>query len=198
MNPEPFETQEAVLSFCLDLAGCEFIDKNRPCVNLFDEEMLGNLGYRGKTLWDGAQEAWKDLKKGHVKYVFIATPRLFDLIRAYREQCKELEKPGGNATTLVLQVIGQLKAETIKEDEALVRIACVNLKTRIDFVNIWKAMVPMLRIPRKGKYTTTDSTASVPDYGGKTKIVPAKVVQSPGWDLISLNASPELRKKMKL
>lgn len=198
MNVELFETQEAILAFCLDLAGCEFLDKNRPCVNLYDEEILGKLGYRGKPLWEGAQEAWKNNSKGHVAYVFVSTPRLFDLIRAYREQCKEIEKPGGNATLLVLHIIGQLKAGTMEEDEALVRIACVNLKTRIDFVNIWKAMIPMLRVPRKGKSATVDSTASVPDHGGKTKIVPAKVVQSPGWDLISLNASAELRKKMKL
>lgn len=200
MNPadEPFHTQEAILAFCLDIAGCEFADPNRPCINLFDADILGKLSYRGKPLWEGAQEAWKDARKGHVEYVFRMTPRLLDLVRAYREQAAEIEKPGGNATAIVIGLLGAWKSGAILDDEALLRIACVNLKTRIDFVNIWKAMVPMLRVQRKGKSTTTEGTASVPAPGGTAKIVPSRTVKSPGWELISLNASPELRKAMKL
>lgn len=188
MEAQHFKTSEAILAFCLDIAGCEFLDPRQPCVNIYDAEILGNLGYRGKPLWEGAQESWKDQKKGHVEYILKQTPRLLELIRAYRDQCAELEKPGGNATLIVISIIGALKAGSILEDEALLRIACVNLKTRGDFMNIWKKMVPILRVPVEGKSKSFDTTVIA-----KGKSIQANAVEKPGFKIVSLNASEETR-----
>lgn len=183
MDAQHFKTQEAILAFCLDIAGCEFLDTNQPCVNLYDEEILSKLSYRGKKVWDAAQEAWRDVKKGHVEYVLKMTPRLLDLIKAYRDQCAELERAGGNATTIFLGLMGSWKAGAIMDDEAMLRIACVNLKTRGDFMNIWKKMVPVLRVPVVGK------TRTMP--GAKTG---EQIVSKPGYIIVSLNASEATRK----
>lgn len=193
MDAQHFKTQEAILAFCLDKAGCEFLDANQPCANILDSEILAKLGHRGKPLWEAAQEAWENGSRGHVEYIFKQTPRLMDLIRAYRDQCEEIQKPGGNSTLLTLDIIGRLTRGEILQDEALIRLSCIDLKTRIDFVNIWKEMVPILRVPRSGKTKNFDTTVL-----SQGKRVQANAVEKPGFTAISLNASEATRKHLGL
>lgn len=200
VNPgeQPFSTSEAVLAYSLYLAGCEFIDDRQPCSNLFDAEILAKLGYRGEKLGEAAEAAWRDEKKGHVQYHFKLTPRAADLIRAYREQAAELEKADGKASEFVMKILRHYGSGAILEDEALCRLGCVMLKTRIEFVNIWKKMVPLLRVPVEGKARTFETTATKLDEKGQSRVVDATGVQRPGFQIMSLNLSPEKRKKMGL
>jgi hypothetical protein len=209
----PFETNEALLAFCLFTSGCDPCDERTPCINLYDEEILFRIGggekdhigktirpskFAGMSLWDAAQRAWKDEAKGDVKFCLRLTARCSELIRAYREQCKQIDQSEEKASTLLLGIAEQFKNGAIQADEFILRTACVNLKTRRDFMNHWKKTVPMLRVPRKGKSTMVDSTVSVYNKGGGTKSVPAKVVTSPGFDVIGLNASDSIKKEMGL
>lgn len=209
----PFITDEAILACCLITAGCEPCNENAPCMNIYDEEILFKIGgglrdqtkkvvrpsrFAGMELWDAAQEAWKESAKGDVKYEIRLTARCADLIRAYRDQCMQLQESDEKAGVLILKIMDATKAGAMLPDEAILRISCINLKTRGDFVNCWKKMVPVLRVPRKGKTVITDGTAQVLAKGGRFRTVPAKVATSPGFDALSLNASDEMKRKMGL
>ena len=199
MEVHPFHTQEAVLALCLHLSGsCEPLDAQQPFFNLFDAEILANLGYRGKPLLDAANEAWKDGKKGHVEYVFKLTPRCSDLILAYRQQCAEIEKLDLSANAIIKKIVSHGTAGAIKQDEMLLRIACVILKTRGEFMNAYKKAVPILRVPVAGKTKNFDTTATVQTNGGGSRTVAAKGVSKPGFQIVSLNASEKTRKAMGL
>lgn len=199
-NPgeQPFSTSEAILAYCLYLAGCEFCDDRTPCTNLFDAEILGKLGYRGEKLWDAANAAWQQKAKGHIQFHFKLTPRTGDLIRAYREQAAEIEKSDGKASELIIEIQKRGDLGAFLPDEILLRISCVILKTRGEFMNLFKQMVPLLRIPVEGKAKHFDTTATVKTQTGGNRTVDAKGVQKPGFKIVSLNLSEQKRKDMKL
>lgn len=190
---QPFSTSDVILACALFSAGCEPVDPNHPCTNLFDEEILGKLGYRGMSLQEAAEAAWNDEKKGHVQYHLKLTERALHLIRAFREQSDEIEKGEGKAFVLLAKILGLFQAGAIQLDETILRCACVNLKTRGEFVNVWKKMVPLLRIPDQGKAKHFDTTIV-----SKGKTVEAKGVHRPGMKIVSLNASDKTKKALKL
>lgn len=200
VNPgeQPFSTSEAILAYCLYLAGCEFCDDRTPVTNLFDAEILAKLGFRGEKLFDAANQAWEQKAKGHVQFHFKLTPRTGDLIRAYREQAAEVEKDDGKASDVIATILSYGKTGAIMPDEVLLRVSCVILKTRGEFMNLFKQMVPLLRIPVEGKSRQFDTTATGLDANGKPVTVPARGVQKPGFKVISLNLSEDKRKAMKL
>lgn len=195
---QKFSTAEGMLSFCLYLAGCKFSDPRTPCFNIYDPEILSGLGFKGEKLWDGAQRAWKQKSRGHVEWSFPLTGRTAELIKAYRDQREQMEKSDTKASEMVLEIMKSFAAGAMLPDEAILRVACVNLKIRADFMNLWKEMVPLLKIPKKGKTRRFDTTVTIPDGKGGSRTVPAKGVEKPGYDLVSLNASPETLKKMGL
>lgn len=195
---QPFSTSEGMLAFCLYLAGCEFTNPSQPCFNLYDPQILSGLGLSGEKLWDGAQLAWKNKARGHVEWSFPLTRRTHELIKAYRDQREQMEKSDGKASDMVLEIMKSFVARAMLPDEAILRVACVNLKIRAEFMNHWKEVVPLLKIPRKGKVKKFDTTAQGRDMKGNSVTVPAHGVEKPGYDLISLNASPETLKKMGL
>lgn len=203
VNPgeQPFSTSEAILAYCLYLAGCEFCDDRTPCTNLFDAEILAKLGYRGEKLFEAANQAWQQKAKGHVQFHFKLTPRTGDLIRAYREQAAEVEKADGKASDLIAKIL-DLHSDSLRDEadntETLLRISCVILKTRGEFMNLYKQMVPLLRVPVEGKEKRFDTTANGLDAKGRRISVPAHGVQKPGFKVISLNLSEEKRKRMGL
>lgn len=200
INPgeQPFSTSEAILAYCLYLAGCEFCDDRQPCTNLFDAEILAKLGYRGEKLFEAANQAWHQKAKGHVQFHFKLTPRVADLIRAYREQEKEIRSSDGKASDMIATIQKHGTSGAILPDEILLRIACVILKTRGEFMNLFKQMVPLLRVPVEGKAKHFDTTATRLNDKGRRETVEAKGVQKPGFKVISLNLSEQKRKDMKL
>lgn len=197
-NEQQFSTSEGMLAMCLYIAGCEFSNPAQPCFNLYDPQILSGLGLKGEKLWEGAQTAWKNKARGHVEWSFPLTGRTHELIKAYREQRKELEEADGKASDLVLKIMQSAAAGAMLPDEAILRIACVNLKIRAEFMNQWKNVVPLLRIPVEGKTERFNTTATGRDARGNAATVPAKGVKKPGYILVSLNASDETKRKLKL
>lgn len=209
---EPFPTGEAILALALNLAGCEPMD-GAPCINIYDEDILfvyggGKKDQRGNVtkasrfadmpLFDAATQAWEERAKGDVKFIMKLTPRCADLIRAYRDQCEQVEKRDDKAFALLLEIMESVKAGAMLEDEGILRVATVILKTRKAFVMHWKEVVPLLRVPLKGKPKHFDTTTQIPGPKGRMRTVQGKGVREPGFKTISLNASPELRKKLKI
>lgn len=208
----PFVTDEAILACCLITAGCEPMNPSAPCANIYDEEILFKIGggkrdattrevikpsrFAGMQLWDAAQAAWKESAKGDVRYEIRLTARCSDLIKIYRHQCATLLSSDKSSGELILGIIESVVAGAMLKDEAVLRISCINLKTRGEFINCWKNLPPLLRAPRKGKTKISDGTARSQLLDGSYKTVPAKVVVSPGFDAISLNSSEQTRKKM--
>lgn len=203
MEVNLFDTRESILALCLILAGQEPADQ--VTFNLFDEEILFKIGggqrhietkevirksrFAGMSLTEAANESWKEGARGDVGYILKTTPRLLDLTRAYRDQCAELEKSDAKSSEMITEILGA----GYEPDEMILRIACVILKTRGDFMNLWKKVVPLLRISETGKAKHFES--SVVSEG---KTVQAKGVQKPGFRIVSLNASDKTKKALKL
>lgn len=186
MEEQSFDTREALLALSLSLAGCEPLDATQPCFNLFDEDILAKLGYRGEKLFPSALEAWEQKEKGDVGYVFKMSPRLPELIKAYRDQCKQIDELDGPAQILIVKIFAQHELGGILQDEMILRVACVILKTRGQYVNLWKQMVPLLRVPIAGKSKNISTVAG------------EGLVKKPGFQVVSLNISEEHRKAMRL
>lgn len=198
MNQQIFGTSEGLLAFCLYLSGCELADPNQICKHIYTPDILSGLGLKGEKLWDGAQRAWTNKARGHVEYSFILTQRTGELIKAYRDQREQLEKSDAKASDMVLEIMRSASAGAMLPDEAILRIACVNLKIRSEFMNAWKEVVPLLKIPAAGKTKRFETTAQTRDGKGRMTTVPAKGVEKPGYILISLNASEETKRKLGL
>lgn len=176
---QPFATQDAALAFSLYLAGVPFADPSRPCFNLYDADILSKLGFRGHTLEQAAQAAHDAGKKGEVRYIFARTPELNDLLEAYKAEQETIKNGEGTAAERL--------AELIPDNADLrLRVSEVILKLRPLFVNMWKDQVPMVRIPNKGP------TSKTPGPNGSV------IESSPGYRVVSLNASAATKKKLRL
>lgn len=195
---QKFGTSEGLLAFCLYLAGSELANPSAICFHIYDPEILAKLGFSGEKRWDAAQEAWRRKARGHVEYSFVLTQRVQELILAYRDQRKQLEESDDKAADMVLKIAQQFAAGAMLPDEMILRVACVNLKIRSEFMNAWKEVVPLLKVPVKGKVRRFETTAQTHDGKGNPKTVPAHGVERPGYHLVSLNAKPETLKKMGL
>lgn len=213
---QPFSTSEKILAYCLYMAGCEFIGPGQPCINLYDQEILFKIGggrrdpatkavttasrFAGMELWDAAQVAWKEQAEGHVEYQFILTQECHDLIKAYRDQRAKMkaDEETGKACDMAKEIMAVAVAGAMLPAEANLRLTCVAVKTRPEFLDLWKTVVPMLHVPSKGKTVTSETTVTTKDRTGAPRTVQATAVRTPGYKRISLNASEKMRKEMGL
>ncbi len=130
--------------------------------------------------------------KGRVEYHFEHTPETGYLVNAYRDQERIVKDGEGDAAEAIREIMrlaaGRLKGDEVimDEREALLRILCVALKTRIEYVNRWKQVVPTLHI--KGKHTKTSETNG--NHKTERHVLNDK--------FIPLNASDDLLRKMQL
>lgn len=209
---QPFSTSEKILAFCLYMAGCELIP-GTP-INLYDPEILFKIGggqcdpktkevtkpsrFSGLSPWDAAQEAWKEHAEGHVEFQFPLTQECHDLIKAYRDQREKMKESEGKGSDMAMEIMSSAVAGAMLPNEALLRLVCVAVKMRPEFLTLWKEVVPILHVPVKGKSHTFQTTATTRDAKGGTRTVPATGVQSPGFKRISLNAGDKMRKEMGL
>lgn len=198
VDAHPYNTTEAILAYCLYLAGIPFLDNRSPCFNLYDEEILSSMGYKGQPLLESARDAWNQKRKGYVGYQFQITQQLTPLVKAYRDQCSKIEKGNSRASEMNFELLSRFKKGAISPAEFIVRSNCVSLKTRREFVFLWEKQVPVLRIPRKGKSKTFDTTTQRQVGKGRTQTVEGKGVSRPGFDLVSLNLPDEKLKSMGL
>lgn len=194
----PFKTGNAILAYCLHMAGVPWHDYDNPIKVIYSPEILnkftngsGNPIYKGWELEDAVKDAHAKGLRGHITYIFQKTPRLDMLLRAYSVQVKELEEGEGKAHELILKVSKGLS--TAGWDVTMVKMACIFLKMRIPFMEKWQDMIPWVMIPNEGRTTQRRGMAET-RYGARDALVES----SPGFKMIPLNASDELKKKFGL
>lgn len=183
---QPFTTQDAALAFSLYLAGVPFADPSQPCFNLYDAEILKKLGFPGLTLEQAAQAAHNAGKKGEVRYIFARTPELNNLLESYKAQQAAINDGEGTAVEHL--------AGLIPDADLRLKVAELVLKLRPQFVNMWKDQSPLIRVPNPGESTTRPVTT----FNRKGNPIPGKEVSSPGVRIISLNATPATKKRLRL
>ena len=174
-KPVPIKTQDAILAFCLYAAG---VPEALPPSNIYDADSLKKLGYHGLTLEEAAKTAHRKNQRGTVEYYFEKTPELDYFLGAYREVQDQIKNaPENSDAGVAIREIMARAADPEKpmdEREAVLRISCIVLKLRPDFVGRWK-LNSWIKI-------------SVPSPSGR----------EPGFKMMPVNASPELRQKMNL
>lgn len=206
----PWSTSNAMLAFCLRIAGIPLHNNLRPCVNIYDAEMLFIMGggekdgkgavvrksrYSGMSLEDAANRAFVEGKKGHVTFQFKPVKGIGRLSKVFAAQEAEINATDKNidVAEFMLGIMQKIAGGEMPQDEGLVRIACVNLKLRGAFMNAWKQMVPRIRIPNEGQERHFKTSVN---RRGRT--IPADGVEYPGAKIISLDLSEEKRKHLKL
>lgn len=202
LNPgdQPYHTSNAILAYCLHMAGVEWNNERQRCKVFYSEEIInrftngsGSPFYKGWELEKAVEHAHKTGKRGHVEYVFKRTSRLRELLRAFVDQCAELEKSEGFAHELVLDISAKLYQGKLEPDIGMLRLACIVLKMRLPFMEIWQQQVP--RVVMKNEGAVTRERQVINTKHGERE---ALVVTSPGVKIVSLNASEKTRRELGL
>lgn len=196
IRQEPFTTSNAILAYCLHLAGVPWARDNHPARVFYSPAILnkftngsGEPYYKGWELEKAVEHAHRTGKRGHVEYVFKHTDRLETLLNAFKKQVDEINQ----GTGYLHELVAKLPVREIAPDVIILRQACIFLVMRTQFMDIWKAQVPIVIIPNPGK--VRESTQMVDTKHGMRE---ARVVETPGFRAISLNASKETREHLGL
>ena len=195
----PFSTSNAILAYCLHLAGVPWENETHPVKVLYSEAIMdkftngaGQPFYKGWEFEKAVEHAHKTKKRGHIEYCFAHTPRLSKLLKAYKQQIADLENKDGYLHEIVRDLAGQLTE--IEPDIATLRLACIFLQKRMDFMALWEHQIPLELIPNPGRVRHTRETFI--DKHGQPR--DAKVITSPGMRIMSINASKETREHLGL
>jgi hypothetical protein len=195
---QPFTTSNAILAYCLHLAGVPWEKDTRAARVFYSVDILnrfkngtGDPYYKGWELEKAVEHAHKTGRRGHVEYAFKRTERLSALLRAFSEQQRQLDEDTGYVHEVVSAITKLVYNRAMEQDVAMVRLACVLLKARSQFMDIWKGQVPIMIVSNPGR--ATHSTQMVETKDGLRE---ARVVESPGFKAISLNASKETREHL--
>jgi hypothetical protein len=208
---QPYHTTNAILAYCLHLAGVPWNEpgsetkRPRPCRVLYSAAILrkftdasGRPIYEGQInpatgkRWEfeeGVIDAHKKGRRGHVEYVFQRVPRLRKLLRAYSDQEKQLEKGEGYVHELVQDLIKQFNE--LEPDIAMIRLACIMLKSRLSFMSLWQYQVPCMMIPNEGEVETHENVVEI-----KGKLQQVREITHPGYRIMSVNAKKETREHL--
>lgn len=198
-HERPLNTQNALLAYCLHLAGIPWEDERHPCRVLYTPEMIRNFkDASGESIYKGKdftretvalvhKEGWR----GHVEFMFAYTPRLGLLTKEFKKQSEYLDSATGYLHELVSGLAVQFKE--LEPDIAIMRMSCTILKSRPDFVELWQHQVPCLMIPNEGKVKESEGVAMIK---GEMRQYTQK--EHPGWKIVSVNASDETLKDMGL
>lgn len=192
----PFNTSNAILAYCLHLAGVPWDKPTHPARVLYSPEIMekfrngsGQPFYQGWEFQKAVEHAHKTGRRGHVEYVFQRTPRLSRLLKAYRDQVADLDNKDGYLHELVSDLASQLTK--LEPDIAMVRMACIFLQKRMDFMELWKHQVPLMVIPNAGRVRRSRETIQTEDGPRE-----ADVVTTPGMKIVSINARKETREHL--
>lgn len=192
-----FGTNDAILAFCLRIAGLPFVDEKAPLKNLYDLEMVKNipgLDVRGLTLHQAVEKAFTQKKTGAIRFLFKRAKELGELLKAFEDEKKIIAARDGDIAERVMEL---MIATGMNEHERVLRVACVILTARTEFNGMWRKIVPTIRIWLDGPERRYNGHVTIQGKNGP-EVRPAKVVSRPGFKEIPLNASPELLKRMKL
>ena len=176
---QPFGTQDALLAACLYFAGVPFWDARQPCIHRYNAEILNRLGFSGMPLEEAAHKAYAARKRGHIEYLFKWPKEMRGLLKAFHDEENQVLKGEGTAAERLANIMAMRK---IQPEERVIRIACLLLKMRIQFMRLWESQIPRLRISNTG----------MPEE------IRAGVTSYPGWKEIPLDASDKLKRKMGL
>jgi len=193
-----FTTSNAILAYCLHMAGVPWYNNNSAARVFYSVDILnkftngsGEPYYKGWELEKAVEHAHRTGRRGHVDYVFRRIPRLEILLKAYKEQADYLETAEGDANAVVTGLVQ--RAASMEPDVLAVRVACVFLKMRAEFMDIWRAQVPIILIPNKGRVKRSRQT-----FNTKDGVREGLVIETPGFKVMSLNASKETREHLGL
>ncbi len=150
-----FETGNGLQALALALAGFPLIGLR----NEYTPEQLAKLSLT-------ARAAWEQGVPGSVTYTFARTPELIEAIAAWDTE-RAILSAGGDPTDVQVS------------QSDVVRIACCALVQRKPWADMWKKIVPMLKVMHAGAPTTT----TLPDGNLRTSF--------PGFTSISINADAE-------
>jgi hypothetical protein len=176
-TPAPFKTSDAILAFCLYNLG---VPEWRPPVNVYTEPILQRLGYRGLTLIEAAKSAWNHQERGKVEYWFEKTSEIEHYLNWYSDQEAEIKAEGNDKDigARIREIMAlatrqpedrpEIPGSLMDEREALIRIFCISLKFRIEFMNRWKETTAELEIPVDGKVESTGPNST--RYPGKKRV----------------------------
>jgi len=191
IQQEPFNTTDAILAYCLHMAGVEWQNPHEAAKVFYSIDILnkftngsGEPFYRGWELERAVEHAHKHGKRGHVEYVFKRTERLPLLVKVFHDQVEYLRKAEGVAHEVVQELIAQ--RDKLAADVFSVRLCCIMLKLRAEFMDIWRHQVPVVIIPNPGLVRRRE----LPEGG--------HIIETPGFRAISLNASKETREHLGL
>jgi hypothetical protein len=192
----PFNTSNAILAYSLHLAGVPWHNDRYPCKVFYSKPILdkfmngsGSPYYKGWELEEAVKHAHKTGRRGHVEFILERVPRLSKLLKAYRDQVAELESRDGFLHELVSELAAKVNGPD--PDIAKVRLYCVILQKRMDFMELWTHQVPRYIIPNPGRVTRSREVIQTKD-GPREAIA----ITSPGMKIISVNASEETRKAL--
>lgn len=195
----PFNTQNALLAYCLHIAGVPWENDKHPCRVLYSPEIVrkftngsGEPAYKGREFnLATVAQVHKDGWRGHVEFMFAYSPRTRHLLKAYKKQSEYLDTATGYLHELTLSLATQF-AE-LEPDVALVRLSCTILRSRPDFMELWTHQIPCLMINNEGRVSETEGTGSI-----KGQVRQYRQVNHPGFKIVSVNASKQTLADMEL
>ena len=194
-----YKTTNAILAYCLHLAGVPWLDDRHPVMVLYSAAILrGFTNTEGKPIYQGWEfekavvDAHKKGRRGHVQYKFQQTPRLKRLLKEYTAQSARLESETGYVHEIVHDLIAQFPE--LEPDVAMMRLACIMLKSRLAFMELWTHQVPCMLIPNEGEVERIDE--GVQNVNGELRRVIRE--EHPGFKIMSTNASKSTREHLGL
>lgn len=178
-----YQTNNLSLAVVLATCGVPFYSTPEgqlaPVVNIYTRENLAALGFKGRTLEEGAEEAYRKGRPGLVVFAFERTPDLEAIVKAYDDQAEVSKRAGAEGGKTHAQDAGELDV-----DPAIAaRLGFQFLKNRKTLRDAWKAPVPLLAIQGESR-SRTDSN------GAKVTLGSCKI--------ISLGASKATRNRLGL
>jgi hypothetical protein len=162
---EPLVTGDGIAAFSLRMAGTPFADDGFWCVNYYTPEILRKLGYGGVSMREGAKRALRDGKPGVIRFMLCQPSS--EIAAAYGQQIRELDERDDPAMDALRNLLDDYKSGVRSYAETAVRVCCLILKMRIQWMNAWKNVVPLLRIDdNKLPMTSGANGNTVVEYGG--------------------------------
>jgi hypothetical protein len=211
----PFKTTDAILAQCLRSAGLK--ETALSPRNIYDADIVfrggggvkdkaGNVirssRFAGMDIFDAAKQLHKAGIRGRVEYHFEHPGELLTyFLDAYSDQVKKIDEGTGDAAEAILGIMrlaaGRLEEgeKVMDEREAVLRILCIALKLRIEFVNRFKEeAAAVVCLPDPGEVQSRPGIR----HDVKGEPIRTTIVSYPGGKFVPLYASKELLAKMKL
>lgn len=142
----PLTTSNAALAFSLYIAGTPFIDPESPLVNIYDAEILRNMGYHG-DIEKAATKAFHQRQKGHVEYALQKTHGMGRAMDGFEAAEKSVESSAKSGAVLIAEIIERHAGGLATREEAMSYAVCIMVKRWREELKDWE-MVREFNIQR--------------------------------------------------